>query len=323
MRTVIISLLALACTSDSAKTTVTGPSAVDTAVDYTPDEGWGEAAVAAPTLLAEGLDGPSGMVVVDGTLYVAEEGVGRIVRLESGALSTFVDGLAAPHGLVATDEGLVIADAEAIWTVSTDGSATQQVSELEPTGALSTDGTHVWWVTSVEGEGDVWRMSLSEPGDALIVLSDLDEPGGLTHKDGAPLVLESGRARAVWGGVSVDEVQATWSTALPGRDIAADDLGVVVTTESSRWPNPGWVARIGQDDPVSLCETPPEPARVRLTQTHVYFASKQGIGRVERDGGTFETVALRTSVGDFLVDAGELIWTDPDRGSVWSVQLDD
>jgi len=323
MRALILSMVLVGCQSEPGKTTVVGPEAVDTGGAYSPEDGWGEAGVALPTQVAEGLDGPAGIVVVDGVLYVAEQGAGRIVRLAEGEVSTLADGLDAPQGLIAVADGFVVSDAEGIWTVSAEGEAMRQVADLHPTGALTADETHVWWVTSEDGDGEVWRMSLANPEEATIVLSDLDEPGGITHKDGAPVVLESGRAQAIWGGTAVEEIQATWSTDLPGRGIAADAQGVVATTESSRWPNPGWVADLGEDEPVSLCQIPPEPAGVRLTDTHIYFASKQGIGRVVRAGGTLETVALRTSVADFLVWDGQLIWTDPDRGAVWSVAIGD
>jgi hypothetical protein len=320
MRLVMLALGFLGCASKDPPGLA---EPVDTGVDYVPAQPWAEDSVAAPTVLAEDLDGPFGVLELGGSLYVTEQGAGRLVRIGDDGVDVIADGLDAPRGLAAAGDQIVVAVADAVRAIAADGEVTELFSGPSTTGVMVASDDDVWWLAGDEDQVDVWHARVDDPTAAAVWITDVREPGGMAVLGGAPLIVEGSSAQVLYAGAEPEEIRGTWSTELPGRDIAADCIGVVVTTESGQWPFPGWVATVGAHDPIHLSQTPPEPSHVALSSTHVYFASKQGIAAVSRAGGTYETIALRTSVADIIVSGDRLIWTDPDRGVVWAVDLAD
>jgi hypothetical protein len=293
----------------------------DTGDAYTPGLSWGEASVSSPVVLAQDLDDPQGLVLVDGVWFVAERGAGRVLALGPSEPEVFADGFDAPSHLAATDDGFVVTDADAIWVVSPVGFAQQVVAFSGGLADMAASGTDIWWVLGDGEAGDLWHVSLTAPDSARVVLPGLDQPGGVAADDGIAWVVETGSKRV--HRMNSDGVDATesWTTELPGVEIAVNGDSVVLTTMSERWPYPGFVERLSDGVSTVLGEVPPEPGLVQLTEDSVFFATKQGIARMPRDGGTFESLALRTSVGAFVVHDTQLVWTDPERGMVWMVDL--
>ncbi|HMJ03773.1 MAG TPA: hypothetical protein VK506_12580 [Conexibacter sp.] len=79
------------------------------------------------------LSGPTGVAAgVDGCVYVADTGNGRVVRVDpDGAFTTIAEDLGAPHGLALDRRGaLYVADARGgrLWRLDPDGTITQLIS---------------------------------------------------------------------------------------------------------------------------------------------------------------------------------------------------
>ncbi len=109
-------------------------------------------------VLTGGLDRPEGLTVArDGTIYFAETGTGRVLRLREGfAVETVVDGLDEPDQV-----------------------------KLAPDGAL--------WISEDARPGRLLRFA---DGRLETVLSGLQAPQGIAFlPDGTVLVAEQGRAR--------------------------------------------------------------------------------------------------------------------------------
>ena len=61
--------------------------------------------------LAAGLDRPMGIAVnSDGTVYVAEAGAGRVVKMSGGQKETLADGLGDPQGIALSGSNLYVID---------------------------------------------------------------------------------------------------------------------------------------------------------------------------------------------------------------------
>jgi sugar lactone lactonase YvrE len=121
------------------------------------------------TELVDGLDGPWGLQLHEGTLYLAEQAAGRIVQydLEGNYLRTVVKGLSDPRDLAFDAEGrMIFADAGTVYRMGPDGS-------LE---------------TLVDGLGDALRgIAIADDGAIYVVDADSNALHRLTETEGMQL----------------------------------------------------------------------------------------------------------------------------------------
>jgi hypothetical protein len=306
-------ILIMAC---GPKDDSSGPGQ-DTA--WAPDPAWENAEVPAPRVLMEGLDGPADLTVAGGMLWVAETGAGRIWMHDGHQGEIWMEGLEAPSRMAADPSGLVVMDADRV--LLTDGVSTSILAEgLIAPAAIALGVQSIWWVDEGAGnDGVIWRAQ-RDGSEVTPIAEALESPRGLAVVGERAVVAETGNGRLIQvspSGALVDLATIGGTV----RDVAADCDGVVVATESSRWPYPGFVSTIVDGSEEHLSESPPQPDRVLLSGDRVLWSTKQSIHYVPREGGTLTTAALRTDVADLVVWGQTLIWTDPDRGEVLAVGL--
>ena len=310
MRIVSVILLC-ACTADDPQ------SQAELDSGWAPGTPWDNDAVPAPRVILDGLEGPAGLSEGFGALVVAESGAGRVWQHDGQVGSVLIDGLDAPAEVLATPQGVVVIDGDQVLLV-VDGERAEVASDQQAPQSLRLGLQSVWWVESGSGnDGRIWRM---DEGDVHAVAEGLESPHGLAVVGERAMTAETGN----WRIIEVSDGGAIEPLAVVGgtiRDVAADCEQPFYVSESTRWPYPGFVGTVsgGEADPLS--ESPPEPSRLLTSGPHLIWATKQSIHRVERDGGTFQTLAQRTAVGDMVIWGDTLIWTNPDRGEVLAVDL--
>ena len=286
--------------------------------EWTPDIGWGEDEVDSPTIEASTFGSPLGLVALDETLiYSDERGVYWNIDIEIDEdWWNILPDVEGAGQLTLARGGLVVADE----TAGTVGWLDLDALEITPIAAdltapirIAGDAETVWWIAGGDATGELFAWSGEAPQR---VAEGLDEPSGIAVHDGQAYVLEAGSRQVQRFALSGDS-EVIGETSLDGRGIGVDDAGVIVTTESSRWPFPGWVEDV--DLGTVLCEAPPNPGAVLLTSTHAIFASKQTISMVSRTGGPAANLALRTDVGAMVMAGERLVWTDVDTRQVLSL----
>lgn len=310
MRVLGVGLL-VACTGGASEQSSEQDAGTE---DWTPDTGWGEDEVDAPEIEASTYGSPLGLVALDETLiYSDERGVYWNVDEDWWNIAPDVQGAGQ---LVLARGGLVVADETAGtvgWMNLDSLEITPLASGLAAPIRVAGDAETAWWIDGDDTTGELFAWSGGEPQR---VTEGLDEPKGLAVHGGHAYILEAG-ARRVQRFASSGESEVVGETSLDGRGIGVDDAGVIVTTESSRWPFPGWVEDV--EAGTALCEAPPNPGAVLLTSTRVIFASKQTISMVGRTGGAASNLALRTDVGAMVMAGERLVWTDIDTRQVLSL----
>lgn len=304
-------ILLCACTSGSPDTGAAQQSA------WTPDAPWGGAEVPEQRVLVDGLDSPTGLAQGFGALWIAETGAGRIWHHDGQELTLSHEGLDAPSELAATVDGVVIIDGDEV--LQAQGSELGVLaSELQSPHAPRTGHQSIWWVeTGTGNDGRVWR---SDSDGVAVVADGLETPQGLALIGERAVVAETGN----WRLLQIAENQAPQALATIGgtiRDVGADCEDLFFITESTRWPYPGFVATLSSGEQHNLSESPPEPERMLVLGDQLIWSTKQSIHSVSRDGGTFRTLAQRTAVGEMVIWADTLIWTNPERGEVLAVDL--
>ena len=284
---------------------------------WAPGTPWDTDAVSAPRVLLDGLDGPAGLSEGFGVLVVAESGAGRVWQHDGQAGTVLIDGLDAPAEVLATPQGVVVIDGDQVLSII-DGEHTEVASGQQDPQSLRLGLDSVWWVESGSGnDGRIWRM---DDSDVHAVAEGLESPHGLAVVGERAVTAETGN----WRIVQVEEDRPAQALAVIGgtiRDVAADCEQPFYVSESTRWPYPGFVGTVSDGEADPLSESPPEPSRLLVAGPYLIWATKQSIHRVERDGGTFQTLAQRTAVGDMVIWDDTLIWTNPDRGEVLAVDL--
>jgi len=111
-------------------------------------------------VLAEGLSGPAGLTAANGTLYVADNLAGTVLRVGDDGVETVAEGLDQPEGLAAANGSIYVVEAGAGRVVAIDpasGESTTVAEDLElhvpPSGAfpntmlfngIATDGSTAW-----------------------------------------------------------------------------------------------------------------------------------------------------------------------------------
>lgn len=111
-------------------------------------------------VLADGLPGPAGLTAADGSLYVADNLSGTVLRIGDGGAETVAEGLDQPEGLAAANGSIYVVEAGAGRVVAIDPASgeTRTVADglelhVPPSGAfpntmlfngIATDGSTAW-----------------------------------------------------------------------------------------------------------------------------------------------------------------------------------
>ena len=279
----------------------------DTGVNY--DE------VASPTLIADELNGPIGLTRWLDEIFVAEEDGGRIQSIESGEI--WVDGLGGPTWLESGPAGLLVADSAggALILLDESGDVHTLSDGHQDIGRITMIDSQVWWLDPESGE--LWTMTVPD-GTPTLLTNDLVTPVGLDVHNGVVWVLDqdSQELSTVVSETGELETQAILDD--PPHDLIVDGSTAFVTTRSTRWPYGGFIVSIEDGTISRLSDSPPEPERIGLDETHVYWTSKQSITRVSRNGGTYELVSGITAAEDLWIETGTMFWTDGQAGEVRS-----
>jgi len=122
-------------------------------------------------VLVSGLNHPTDVIAIDGTLYVSEAGAGRVARIQEGTVTTAIGGLGNPRGLAQTNGQLYVLDRgrRALLALPDGGSGDGSIiAENLPVGAacpldfaggLSIDHRGGLLIAA-DGEGSVLRLSM-------------------------------------------------------------------------------------------------------------------------------------------------------------------
>jgi hypothetical protein len=295
---VITVLISLACTG-SAGTADSGwePETWDPANEVENAE-----------VLAEGLEGPWGLAMSDEDLLIVERDAGRLVRLTAaGELETLAEGLDGCRWVEAGSDGAVVVGDTTAWWIDLDsGAVTVLTDVLEAGGPAALDDGRI----AVVDPSGLW---LGDSAGLQLTDLELDDPTDVTWSDDTLWIANA-------PGLVQATADGTWLAEIAVEDaptaVVAEGSDLFLTATSSRWPYPGWVLGGPPDDLATLSITPPEPGRIALTEDTVYWASKQSITAVPREGGAYTVVGSRTAVEDLVVVAGKPVWTDAQRGLV-------
>jgi hypothetical protein len=284
--------------------------------DWVPsDAGLERDEVVEPALEADGLEGPSGLALWRGEIFVAEEDGGRVQSVDTREI--WVEGLGGPTWLETTEWGLVIADGALgeLWLLEETGDLVLLSSGHTALGRIRADGANLWWLDPDVGE--LWLVPLPN-GEAALMADDLQTPVGLSLVEGRPWILEQDSKELTEFDPDTGSVTTLLDLDDPPHDLVTEDGQAFITTRSTRWPYGGFILAMDGDGVEEISYSPPEPERIEVGESHVYWTSKQSITRVNREGGTYELVAGMTAVEDFILVDDGVVWTDGQAGEVRS-----
>jgi hypothetical protein len=274
--------------------------------DWAPEDGWQNAEVPEPMVLAEGLATPRGVASWNGGLVFAEAGSGRVVAFEDGSEKVVVEDLGEPWAVIVWGEDLVVGDRAGgrILKVGATGEVEILAEGLTTPGQLAASGDRACWLD------EAGTMGCSDwLGEILAV----EAPLGIAMEGDVAWVTSSE------GLLEVDLVARTSSVVVSPvetpQDVLLHEGQLALSTRSTRWPYGGWIYVVEGTEAVGTSHSPPEPLWLAANADSIYWSSKQSITRVSWEGGAYENVALRTAVGGLTVaDELGLVWTDWERG---------
>lgn len=266
-----------------------------------------------PEQFATGLSGPVGIVWWQSQLVVAEQDAGRVVSVDSGTV--WAEGLAGPTWLAAHGERLLVADAEAgsVLLLDADGTSSWLSTDHATIGRIALTEDYAWWLDPDVGE--LWRADLITQ-EVERLTNELDTPVGLAVVDDVVWVAEQETEQITMVHPETGLLSTVVELEDPPYDLVRDGDEAFVSTRSTRWPYGGFILSVVENEVRELSYSPPEPERIVFSDTHVIWASKQSITRVEREGGSYVLVAGMTAVEDLIVQDDHVFWTDGQTGEV-------
>lgn len=125
---------------------------------------------AEPTVVADGLPAPTGLVVSGDSLYVSDRSLGQILEVASAgeplaAPIVAVDGLEAPPGFVVTPRGFVVVESAASRVVRVDAKGERHVlAEMAPgsPGAPASPPSQVFNGIGIDADGNLFATGEAE-----------------------------------------------------------------------------------------------------------------------------------------------------------------
>jgi len=292
----------------------------DTALEeaWVPEEGWANGEAPGSTSLTGGLSDPRGILATEEGFVVAERGAGRVVSVVDGTLTVLAEDLGQPYMMAAAADGVLVTERGGGRVLHLAEETTVLAEGLVAPGRIISEGDAAWWVDEYTGE--LWMLEL-ESGDAR-VLAVLDAPAGLSWSEQGILVASAGSCDCVVQ-VDVETGEQTLLAELDENpvDVLATEDGVFLSAESHNWPYGGWLYRIDGSSIEALSFSPPGPAWLAANATHLFWVSDENIVAVPVTGGTYQSLGILTAPGDLVVTEEALTWTDRHRGSVLTVEL--
>jgi hypothetical protein len=284
---------------------------------WAPGAPWAWTAVAEPDVLMDALEGPGALALGGESLWVADSS--RIWRHDGQDAEVWAEGLTAPTHLAADELGAVIIAGGEVVLLDGEGQLSIASGLVDPQG-LALGPSSIWWVDGGTGADGVVMRAARDGASVQTIASGLESPHSLALRGERAVIVEAGNWRVLelMAGAEHTELLIAGGTL---RDVAVDCQDVFLAVESTRWPYPGFISSIENAEQHRLGESPPEPDRLRVAGEHLVWSTKQSIHRMDRQGGTFTTVASRSAVADLVVWGPRVIWTNPERGEVLAVGL--
>jgi hypothetical protein len=240
-------------------------------------------------------------------------------------------GQRAPGALAVDGRGVYWTDVSVLLQLRfDDAQPSPLVMPLVKPGDITADGTHVYWIGTIDQTRGLHRSSA---GDMNEVLVDADAMAKSVAVDQDP----AGQGYVYW--TSADGQVKRLDKLLEGGKISLafdqlDPMGVALDEGHVYWASRGdseigggWIARVPKDPamgavPEELAADPNGPLRIAIGE-HVYWTNAAGqllyhakvpdespVGEVLAEGG----------VSDVAVDGEHVYWTDAASGAVfrWS-----
>ncbi len=263
-----------------------------------------------PAVLAEDLDDPRGLALADDGLLVLEAGAGTLLVLSAdGEVDEVAGGLEGVRWVEAHGEEALVVGTGTAWRVDLATGGAKELATLSSGGPadLGDDGA----VALVDGAG-LWLGDLEEISFVLELTGATDVAWSgdqvlVARRDAKEVVVADGTTGEALDAISLEDGPVS---------LAVADGDVFLTARSTRWPNAGWVMAGPVEALEEISTTPPDPGRVAVGEDDVFWASKQSITAVPREGGTYEVVGARTAVAELVLWRSEPVWSDPQRGLV-------
>ncbi len=287
----------------------------------------------APTVLAEGLNEPRGMLRVGEELIVAEAGAGRLLAVHTtdGIVRVVASELGEPWAVAGDDQAYVVSDAS--------GGRVLRVSEVDAPVVLAeaqsfprdvvVHSGYAYWLAAGEGSGGGWsggalrRTAVAGGGIVEELAGELFKPSGLVvsneHVYFAVATSPSKLQRVVLAGGVAEELG---TAAEEAYDLARDEASgqLFWATRNPNWPYSGWINEASSmgGTTTRLVATQAKVSHVALDGTHVYWAFVDGVHRYRRDKtGVVEPVALAVAIGDLVFSDTSLFFSDRLSGRIY------
>lgn len=239
---------------------------------------------AKPREIAPDLGGSGRLAVLGGDVFVSQRGVGRIVRVRSGAATTL---------------------------------ATSQVNPARIRAAAG----YVYWIVegSMPDQGGVRRVPI-EGGAVENVATMVPSPRDLAVATNRVYVTSGARMIASYplgGGPAIDQIADKAGNTPYG--LALDEVaGAIYWTAPG--PKPGGFLRranLALQSEAIVSITPPGAAWAVLDGDFVYWQNGQSLTRAPRGGGAYQDLVLETAACDLAVEGGAIVWSEPSTGRVY------
>lgn len=288
---------------------------------WSPESPWAWEEEDAPRVLMEGVQGATGLAVDElEVLWGVDPGAGLIWRMETDAgAEVVVEELSDPRWIAVSMEQVVVTEGGESGRVMA-WSASEGLRILATGGGWgSVKGNNGVFYWHREDSGEVWRWA---SGEEAVALAGLEETRALAV--GSDSVVVAAGSSKPWSLFERSEGAADW--VLLGEvwdepfDMTWGEGHLWLTTRSSRWPFGGWLYRLEGSAAKVHVYSPPEPNRITVSDTHLYWASKQTLTRCGKTESTYESIAVQTAITDVVMWNQAVVWTDVQRGLVlaWS-----
>jgi hypothetical protein len=283
--------------------------------EWSPGAPWTVQDMAPPEPIFTELVTPMGLAVMSPTqLWVVDEGADRVLLLTTdGEIEQSIDAVSGPRW-VAYGPGEVVVtephDQGRVLLFTDQGDAVQTLSVSQaPWGQVTYGGERFWWFEEGQSvlywwlDGQVGQRDLMR---SIVALTGTSEGVRVAIGDRDPWEIVNGL------GESLGEVDYA------PQALAWQDGVLWGTTRSARWPFGGWVVRWDAADAELVQYSPPEPGPLALTDSAVFWGSKQTLTQFSLDASAYEAIAVQTAVGDVVSVDGGVFWTDRQRGALFS-----
>jgi hypothetical protein len=287
----------------------------------------------APTVLAEGLNEPRGMLHVGEELIVAEAGAGRLLAVHTtdGTVRVVASELGEPWDVAGDDTAYVVSDASGgrvLRLSEVDAPVVLAEAQVFPRDVVVHAG-YAYWLAAGEGSGGGWsggalrRTAVAGGGIVEDLAGELFKPSGLVvsseHVYFAVATSPSKLQRVALTGGVAEEIGTAPEEAY---DLARDEASgqIFWATRNSNWPYSGWINEASSTGGTTtrLVATQAKVSHVALDGSYVYWAFVDGVHRYRRDKtGAVEPVVLAVAIGDLILGDASVFLSDRLSGRIY------